>query len=245
MRQRIRPGRALVGVCLLALLLFCSACNGGSNQSAQPTLTRPANGKQLLNGKALTYVALGASDAVGVGSTDPETQGYAPRIAQHLPRGSHFINLGVSGSTLHKALANELPLALSTSPELITIWLVANDFVDGVTYESYMNDLHMLLDQLQTGTHARIVLANLPDLTLLPSFGGRTPAQKASILQEIKRWNAGITHEAARYHDPVVDLFAEQSELTAHPEFVSGDGFHPSSSGYAVLANKFWTAIQQ
>ncbi|GHO43605.1 lipase/acylhydrolase [Ktedonospora formicarum] len=229
---------------LLALLLVCSACSiGGTGQNVQPTPTRPAHGKQLLTGKPLTYVALGASDAVGVGSANPDKQSYVALIGQRLPRGSHLLNFGISGSTLHNALAKELPLTLSTSPELVTVWLVANDFVGGVSYESYMSDLRTLLKQLQTGTHAFVVLANLPDLTLLPSFSGRTREQKTSTLQEIKRWNNGIAHEAAHNHIPLVDLFADESILTAHPEFVSNDGFHPSAKGYAVLADKFWRAI--
>jgi lysophospholipase L1-like esterase len=189
------------------------------------------------------YVALGASDAVGVGSDTPVSQGYVPLLAARLPKGSHALDLGVSGIQLHEALTAELPLALSTSPDLVTIWLVANDFIGGVAYNDYMQDLATLLSQLHSGTHARIFMANLPDLTRLPAFSGDTTAQKASMLDEIVRWNTGIEQQASRYGVTLVDLFKHGSEITAHPEYISGDGFHPSPAGYARLADVFWQSI--
>ncbi len=193
----------------------------------------------------LTYVALGASDAVGVGSEQPASQGYVPLLAQHLPKGSHLVNLGISGIRLHAALSQELPIALATNPQLITIWLVANDFIGGVTYNTYLSDLNSLLEQLRAGTHARIVMANLPDLTLLPAFANLNATQKAHMLAGIKQWNAGIAQVASHYNVSLVDLFSQRSILTSHPQDVSGDGFHPSALGYIQLANDFWQAISK
>jgi lysophospholipase L1-like esterase len=87
-------------------------------------------------------------------------------------------------------------------------------------------------------------MANLPDLTRLPIFANLTPAQRARTLLAIQRWNAGIATLAARYGVVPVDLFSRQSQLTAHPEYISSDGFHPSPAGYVQLANIFWQAIQ-
>jgi hypothetical protein len=44
-------------------------------------------------------------------------------------------------------------------PGLVTIWLVANDFVGGVSYSAYIHDLNSLLAQLRANTHAQ--LANI------------------------------------------------------------------------------------
>ena len=192
----------------------------------------------------VTYVALGASDAVGIGSDVPGSQGYVPLVAAHLPKKSHLINLGISGIQLHEALSQELPLALSTSPNLITIWLVANDFIGGVTYDQYFHDLNFLLQQLHVSTHARIVMANLPDLTRLPAFANETPAQKSQMLVAIQKWNKEIAQLAKKYGVALVDLFSQGSQITAHPEYISGDGFHPSPSGYVQLANYFWQVIE-
>lgn len=233
--------------------LICSACATGSNvvtpksthtsPSATSTPNRQQTANSLLKGPVI-YVALGASDAVGVGSNSPGAQGYVPLLAAHLPKGSHLINLGISGIHLHEAISKELPLALMTSPNLITIWLVTNDFIGGITYDSYMHDLNTLLQRLDNGTHARIVMANLPDLTRLPAFANLSPTQKTQTVQAILRWNAGIAQLAAHYGVILVDLFSHGSELTAHPEYISADGFHPSPRGYVQLANLFWQAIK-
>ncbi len=228
------------------LVLLCAACSSGATTNTvpkpTPTPAQPVSSQQILAGP-VTYVALGASDAVGVGSNQPGSQGYVPLLAAHLPKGSHSVNLGISGIRLHEALTQELPLALNTSPNLITVWLVANDFVEGVPYDRYMQDLNTLLKQLRTSTKAHIVMANLPDLTHLPAFANLSSDQKAKMLTQIKRWNASIATLTTRYNITQVDLFSRQSQLTTHPEYISGDGFHPSPAGYVQLSNYFWQAI--
>jgi acyl-CoA thioesterase I len=235
---------------LVALTLIFSACTSVAPQSnssythKQQQSTTIQSTPTLMTDGPVTYVALGASDAVGIGSNIPGSQGYVPLVAAHLPKGSHLINLGISGIQLHEALSQELPLALTTSPNLITIWLVANDFIGGVTYDNYHDDLNTLLQQLHVSTHARVVMANLPDLTRLPAFANESSSQKSRMLMAIQQWNRGIDQLAKKYGVVLVDLFSQGSRLTAHPEYISGDGFHPSPSGYVQLANYFWQAIK-
>ncbi len=247
---KIYSHHSVLLVVALAVALIASSCATGSptsNTTASATHTttkiQPTPKVSLFSGP-ITYVALGASDAVGVGSNRPGSQGYVPLLAAKLPKGSHLVNLGISGIHVHAALTEELPIALSTSPRLVTIWLVVNDFIGGVTYEDYIHDLDTLLNQLHSYTHATVVMANLPDLTRLPAFANQTTAQKAETLREIQHWNAGIAALATRYGVTLVDLYSDGSQLTAHPEYISDDGFHPSPAGYVQLANLFWEAIR-
>ena len=231
------------------LAMLCAACNSAattSTPSAKSTTAEiTATARAVLFSRPITYVALGASDAVGVGSSQPGAQGYVPLIAARLPQGSHMLNLGISGIRLHAALSEELPLALNTSPQLVTIWLVTNDFIGGVSYGNYLDDLNALLGQLHAKTRARIVMANLPDITLLPAFGRDTPTEKTRLRQAVDQWDQGIAQVAARYEVTLVNLLQRDSELTTHPEYISRDGFHPSPQGYVRLAELFWQAIQQ
>ena len=235
---------------LVVFTLILTACSYVSPQSTssnahpvQQNIVKQST-PIFIPGGPVTYVALGASDAAGIGSNIPGSQGYVPLVAAHLPKGSHLINLGISGIQLHEALSQELPLALTTSPNLITIWLVANDFIGDVTYDNYLHDLNSLLQQLHVSTHARIVMANLPDLTRLPAFANETPAQKTQMIVAIQKWNKEIAQLAKKYGVALVDLFGQGSQITAHPEYISGDGFHPSPSGYVQLANYFWQVIE-
>src|SRR5229473_8351846 len=195
----------------LVVALLCSAC-ATTGTTSDTNLSAPHTAATLpptiihIPAGPITYVALGASDAVGVGSNQPGSQGYVPLIATHLPKGSHLVNLGISGIRVHEALTEELPIALATSPNLITIWLVANDFVGGVSYTDYIHDLNTLHAQLRASTHASLFLADLPDLTRLPALSSLNATQKARMLQQIQRWNAGIATLASQYNVTLVDL---------------------------------------
>src|SRR6266446_6323876 len=134
-------------VALLLALMLSACATVGNSGAASNSHTTPAQHsatvqptRSIAVRQPITYVALRASDAVGVGSDQPGSQGYVPLVAAHLPKGSRLINLGVSGIQLHAALTEELPLALSIAPKLVTIWLVANDFVGGVSYSTYIGD---------------------------------------------------------------------------------------------------------
>src|SRR5258708_26668073 len=106
-----------------------------------------------------------------------------------------------------------------------------------------MDDLKGLFQRLHTRIHARIVMANLPDLTRVPAFASETAAQKSQMLHAIQQWNAGIAQLAGQYGVVLVDLFIHGSPVTSHPQYISIDGFHSSPSRYVQLHNSFLHAI--
>ena len=61
----------------------------------------------------------------------------------------------------------------------------------------------------------------------------------------MEQWNRGISEAAALYGDRVhvVDLYPISEEVLNHPEYISGDNFHPSSTGYRRLAEVVWDEI--
>lgn len=231
----------IVGAVMLLLLL--AACGSPSTRAGGtvPTATHQPS---------VIYVALGASDAVGVGADDPNTQGYVPRIIAHLPADAAALNLGISGIVLHDALTRELPRALAAHPTLVTVWLAANDFRGCTDLASYTADLNTLLDQLHSGTKAQVFVADLPDMSLLPAM--QPGAQdlgacfqnhdQAQIRAMVQQWDAAIATSVAAHGDTLVDLF--NGPLATHSDYISRDGFHPSSAGYAQIAELFWAQIQ-
>jgi lysophospholipase L1-like esterase len=186
-----------------------------------------------------TYVAIGASDAVGVGATDPTTEGWVPRLGARLGSGTRVVNLGVSGSTLSQALDEQLAPALDAQPDIVTVWLAVNDLNARVPLERYAADLDMLLGQLQT-THARVLVGNVPDLGGLAAYRGIDPGP---LNAEVDRWNQVIADTSARHGATLVDLYALWQQVAQHPEYLSGDGFHPSSEGYQALADVFGEVV--
>jgi acyl-CoA thioesterase-1 len=186
-----------------------------------------------------TYVAIGASDAVGVGASDPTSEGWVPRFAAQLGPNVQLVNLGVSGSTLAQALKEQAGPAVDAQPDVVTVWLAVNDLNARVPLDRYAADLDTLLGQLET-THARVLVGNVPDLGGLAAYRGVDPGP---LRAEVDRWNQVIADTVARHGAVLVDLFARWQELTDHPEYLSQDGFHPSTEGYQRLADVFAQAL--
>jgi lysophospholipase L1-like esterase len=234
---------AIVGLALLCLaaLAACGSSSSATRPAASPTATRAAS---------VVYVALGASDAVGVGAADPNTQGYVPVLISRLPKDADALNLGVSGYKVHDALQNKIAAALNAHPTLVTIWLAGNDFRGCTPLNTYIADLNSLLDRLKSGTKAQVFVANLPDMSLLPAMrpgsqglGACHQSQTSQQMRsETQAWNAAIAQAVSSHGDDLIDLY--RAELASHPEYISGDGFHPTAAGYLRLADLFWTDIQ-
>jgi len=194
----------------------------------------------------ISYAALGASDTVGMGATDPDTQNWAAQLAVKLPPGTHFQRFAQNGITLGESLRTQVPAAIASNPDLITVWLVVNDGLRGVEPATYRTELHTLLTRLTQETHAAIVLLNVPDMSLiLPAQV--TPTTRLAVQALTEQWNRVIAQEAAAFSDRVllVDLYAPSQQAVGRPDWVSPDRFHPSSAGYAALATVVYAAMQQ
>ncbi len=216
------------------LLLCCVACDPFSTVQSTPTSVL-----QQPSGK-LTYVAIGASDTYGIGADDPLTQSWPADLSTLLGRQVHLINLGVPGIDVHNALGVELPVALDAHPDVVTVWLAVNDLVDHVPVASYSHDLDLLLTRLRAALpHARIAVANVPDLTLLPHFNSYNVR---TLRTQILVYNNAVVSIVARHSALFVDLY--HSDLAQHPEYISGDGLHPSTIGYTQVAQLFYQTLK-
>lgn len=221
------PARLLLPLLLLVPLV--SACLNDDSAATNA------------DGEPLIYVAIGASDAVGSGARDPNSEGWVPRLHQRMPQGTRLINLGIPSLRIEQANQQVLPVALDLDPDIVTIWLTVNDLLAGVELEAYLAGLDLMLNALHSSTRARVYVANMPDLSLLPALRDR----ESSLHDEVLRWNAAIAQTVAANSATLVDLFEGWSELRQRPDYISRDGFHPSARGYARLAELFWQAIEQ
>ncbi|CAF1594512.1 unnamed protein product, partial [Didymodactylos carnosus] len=148
---------------IYALYLFMAIQMGNVAKSSLTTAPTSTN-------CGLTYIALGASDSVGVGTSNPSIEGWVPQFAL-LINAAKTINLGVSGSTVAQALRQQVPTALIQKADensVITIWLAVNDFnaqVTGqVTLDQYKTSLNRMLSSLKSNTN-QVLVGNIPDLS--------------------------------------------------------------------------------
>lgn len=209
-----------------------------------PPTASPTPGTVFRKEKPITYAAIGASDTVGVGAPDPLKDGWVPQLHRRLPPGSKLVNLGISGARLSDALAKELPRALETKPDLVTVWNVVNDLNAAVDLVAYERDMDRLLGELVGKTPARVLVGNCPDLARVPAYiRAGIPAE--ALRQEVGRWNASIVRATGRHPARVhlVDLYARSGEIDVDSNLVAGDDFHPSARGYTKIAEVFWEAM--
>jgi lysophospholipase L1-like esterase len=222
-------------------ILFLASC-GQSPKGQSGTTGNPKQVNQATHSQ-ITYVAIGASDTFGIGTSDPYTQNWPSDLAEKLGSEVHLINLGIPGVTLHDALSTELPVALDSHPELVTIWLAVNDLADKVPISSYAPDLNLLLNRLQSNVPTvRILIANVPDLTLLPYFA---TFNQQMLQKHIQEYNRAIANIVQQHHVNLVDLSQQNYNLKEHPEYISNDGLHPTDLGYLQLAELFYKTLQQ
>ena len=236
--------RAAGAILAVAVAACVPAAAPNPTQHAAPTATlsiTTAPPTPSTSSPAFRYVAIGASDTVGIGATDPRTGSWPARVAARLPRGSEYVNLGVSGSLATQSRAEQLPRAIELRPQLVTIWLAVNDLNAGIAPTEYAAALGAIVDPLVARTDALVFVGSVPDLRAVPAYAG---TDLLALGARVTAFNAAIAAVGAAYPGrlTVVDLFTGSAALTSTIT-VSADGFHPSDAGYALIAERFLRAI--
>ncbi len=189
----------------------------------------------------ITYLALGDSTGSGVGATEG---GYVTRlfkrIVAHRP-GSKLINLCVSGATTSEVLRDQLDSGVRADPQLVTLGIGINDIGYGLSLEQFSENYEEILSRLKNNTRATIVITTIPDISSAP----RIPAaMRSEYHQRIVEFNGRLAEIASAHGVIVFDVYTITHEhLPSHPEYFSGDGFHPSDKGYELWAERMWPTI--
>jgi lysophospholipase L1-like esterase len=218
-----QPGRRRALLLAVALLLL-GACSSDTKPAA------PASPK--------VYVAVGASETVGVGATNPETEAWTAVFHRTTLPAATFVNVGISGATVRKALDDELPKALARTPDIVTVWLNVNDIIQRVPAETYETQLRELVHALRRGGRARVLVANTPALDALPALKGLG----AFVNAVVGPYNEAIGRVVSAEGAELVDLHAAGEAAKARgdfPSLIAADGFHPSTAGHAAVAAEF------
>jgi acyl-CoA thioesterase I len=187
------------------------------------------------------YVALGASDATGVGAV-PLTEGYVYLIARELDRqlpGVFLVNLGVPGARID-LIKEQVRVAkqLGTKADLVTLWTGANDLVNGDDPKQFQERLRALLGMVKEDISRSIVVANLSDLTQLPRF--RTSPSASVTPARIEAFNRVIAEETRAAGGSLVEL---QASPVRDDLVFDVDGFHPNNAGHRELARQFLQVV--
>lgn len=250
--------------CLVALAVVTAACSGDDDRTSPTTTARtssPATTTATVTtttttAAAAVVVAVGASDAVGFGADDPDTQAW-PRVlaGTAFPPESELVVLGFAGATVSEAIERLLPEAQRRRPTVAAVWLNVNDLVAGVPVDAYERRLGELVQALRDNGRTRVLVANTPALDVLPAYvecrsrgmcpGGHPPAPLAVRLA-VSSYNAAIARVVERNGAVLVDLHRvgiEANRRGGAEALVAADGFHPSTAGHRVVAEAFAAAL--
>jgi acyl-CoA thioesterase I len=219
----------------VAMGLLASAISGCALGRAAPAPQTPR--------PALTLAVMGASDAWGIGTHDPDQLNWPSQLADDLPQSTRLTNLGVPGATLAQAYREQLPVALDERPRALVLWLAVNDIIAGTPLATYDAELRQTLSAVSAQSPRSLVfVGNVPDLTQIPYFGGWDATQ---LRREVAAWNLVISRDCARVGATLVDLYSVWGQIANHPDYISDDGLHPSDRGAAAVALVFAVAIEQ
>jgi acyl-CoA thioesterase I len=220
---------------LIGLLLFGTACN-------HEDVVQPSLGKPMITGPVV-YVALGDSTGAGVGAREG---GYVARLFTRLAErrpGSKLANLCVSGATTADLVRGQLERGVGMNPDLVTVGIGINDIGHGLTIDQFAKNYDKILSTLKEKTHAQIVVTNIPDISSAPRIPG---SMRSEYQQQIIKFNERLEEITTRHGVIVFDMYTiSKDELPSHPEYFSGDGFHPSDQGYELWATQMWPTVER
>ncbi len=240
-----RSQRAIILAALGGLFAATVVLAGCSESKLGSVVQKPMPAENATPINTITgpvrYVALGDSTGAGIGARDG---GYVARLFKRISaerQGSTLTNLCVSGATSANVLRGQLERGITADPNLVTLGIGINDIGHGLELEEFAENYDAILTKLKAGTRATIVVSNLPDISAAP----RIPQSlRSEYQQRIIVFNGKLQEIATRHGVTVYDIFAiTHEQLAAHPEYFSGDGFHPSDAGYELWAEKMWPTI--
>ena len=183
----------------------------------------------------LRFVVLGDSIAYGTGARHVD-EAVGPRLVRELQREGYDVDLrllAVPGAT-SRDLAAQVRRAVSVGTDLALIVIGANDLTRLVPPAQAAAALGAAITALRAAG-ARVVVAPAPDLSDFPAI---PPAFRPVIHQaclRLQQSQAAATETAGGVVAPVSADLARA--FAADPALFSLDRYHPSSAGYARIAD--------
>lgn len=191
----------------------------------------------------LEYVALGASDAFGIGAT-PITNGYVYLIEEGIEangRETELENLGIPGAEIDNIKNLEFPFLDRDEPNLVTLSTGVNDIIDGDDPVAFFEeDLKELLEKIRDNTkdNAIIAISNIPNLLQVPRFIEEPDGDVTAA--RIIAFNQAFARQAAAAGALLVDLNSLPINESLNRD---EDGFHPNDAGHRAIADAFLNVI--
>ena len=159
-------------ICAVAVVsvIAVAACSGGSHTKAGPT----ANAS---TGPTRTVLAIGSSATEGDGLADRLQDAWPYRVFRDaFPISTAFVNGALDDATVAHALADQAPLAVELKPDLVEVWIGADDLRASTPIPVFTLTFTRLVAALRAAGSRRILIADLP-----AAYGSRASSYNAAI----------------------------------------------------------------
>ncbi len=186
--------------------------------------------------KAITYLPLGDSYTICTGATEKEA--WPTLLTNHLFEKQIDCKLldnpARNGFSTQNLIDNELPLVKKLKPDFVTVLIGVNDWVRGVSKETFTKNLVFILDEVQKTIpdKKKIILITIPDFGVTPQ--GKNYGNGRDIAKGIAEFNTVIIAEAKKRNLPLVDIYDLSKAMKEDATLVAADGLHPSGKEYAL-----------
>jgi acyl-CoA thioesterase-1 len=193
--------------------------------------------------ESIRYLALGDSYTIGTGLKD-EAQNFPSLLAERLRQATGIdvalTNLGVNGYTTTDLIREELPVARSAQPDIVTILIGANDVVQGsndATYRARLTQIYDAVKQLGTPP-GRVAAVSIPDFS--PLAGAAPFGSPSHLRARIDAFNDVARKEATTRGFAYVDITEISRESNRGDTWLAGDGLHPGPAQHRAFADHLW-----
>lgn len=200
---------------IVMLALCACACSSGGGTSGPPA-------DAAENGPSKTVLLLGGRSSDGDGIADRLRDAWPYRVFDALPRATVFVNNARDQATVAEALSEQVPLARDLKPDLVEVWLGADDAAAATPLPAFVRDLSRLIVMLRAAGARRILVGDLP-----AAYGAATARYNDAIHQVVRDAGAEL-----------VALSRARINLGSPRE-----GRLPDAASQPVIAAAFTTAI--
>jgi lysophospholipase L1-like esterase len=188
----------------------------------------------------LRLVVLGDSIAYGTGARSPE-DALGPRLTAALAAEGFDVDLHVLAvpGAVSADLARQVRGAEPLGADLAVVVIGANDLARFVPPAQAAASLGAAVTALRSAG-ARVVVVPAPDMSSVPFVPPAFRAAVRAASVQLQRHQAAATESAG---GAVADVAAVGPLFAADPAMFSADRFHPSSAGYASIAQAVAPAV--
>jgi lysophospholipase L1-like esterase len=217
--------RLLIGIALATILVIGVTAIMFSRKSAK-----------VAEATGIRYAAIGDSYTIGEGARRNEA--WPEVLARDVTAAGKpmtvVANPSVTGWTTQQVVDAELSIYDESKPTFATLQIGVNDWVQGVSAETFHRNLMLILDHMQAGLpdKSQLVLVTIPDFGATPT--GPQYANGRDISTGLASFNDIIKAEGAKRGLPVADVFAISQRDAGDSSLIAADGLHPSAKQYAI-----------